>query len=664
MTLGRDHHAVAGASLDGLADDGFGSVGGGRIQQVDTEIERFLHQGHRFCFAEPDPKPDAAVAAAAESGHADFQLRPTERGILHGSHLSCASWGLKAMNLEARKSSSTASASPESRGLDFYGSDPSLKGMLQIYLSPAERAHLEPHLKRLGRLVGARLDDLAREADKLPPRLEPRTRQGEDRQTIIKAPAYLAMERLAFGELALAALTHRPALGSSQPLSSASKYALTYLFAQSEFGLLCPVNMTDSLTRTIRRFADETLLARYLPGLLAENVEDQLQGAMFMTERWAGSDVGGTQTRAVRAGEHWLLYGDKWFCSNADADLALVLARPEGAPSGTAGLGLFLMPRVLPTGLPNSYRIVRLKDKLGTRAMASGEIVLEGAVAWLVGDLSQGFKQMAEMVNQSRLSNGVRSTGMMRRALHEALTVALGRRAFGQRLIDLPLVRRQLIKMILPAEAGLSMAFFTADCLERADRGDREAQTLRRMLTRLLRLRARRAARKLTGDAMEMRGGNGYIEEWIEPRLMRESHLGSIWEGTSNIIALDVVRAAARAGAHRILEAQLKAFLAEAPADVGAGLQERLGAALALLERAGASDGAVLARRAASGLYYATAAALFLREARLLRDPAREDLARLVLSHKLMPRDPLNAAAEDDARGDRVIAALLAARRP
>ena len=117
------------------------------------------------------------------------------------------------MNVEARKSSSTASASPDSRGLDFYGSDPSLKGMLQIYLSAAERMHMEPHLQRLGRLVGGRLDDLAREADKMPPRLEPRTRQGEDRPSIVKAPAYLAMERIAFGELALAALSHRPALG-------------------------------------------------------------------------------------------------------------------------------------------------------------------------------------------------------------------------------------------------------------------------------------------------------------------------------------------------------------------------------------------------------------------------------------------------------------------
>src|SRR5262249_4349358 len=187
--------------------------------------------------------------------------------------------------------------------------------LLGLYLPQAELTHIEPHCERLGRLVGARLDDLAREADKMPPLLEPRTRQGEDRQSIVKAPAYREMERLAFGELALGALAPRPALGWGKPWSSAAKYALTYMFAQSEFGLLCPVNMTDSLTRTIRRFASPELLDRYLPGLLAGDAESQLQGAMFMTERFAGSDVGATETRAVRqvgeSGEHWRLYGDK-----------------------------------------------------------------------------------------------------------------------------------------------------------------------------------------------------------------------------------------------------------------------------------------------------------------------------------------------------------------
>ena len=560
--------------------------------------------------------------------------------------------------------SAHTSPSPESRGLDFYRSDRSLTALLGLYLPQAELRHMEPHFQRLGRLVGDRLDDLAREADKTPPRLEPRTRAGEDRQAIVKAPAYREMERLAFGELALASLSHRPALGWPRPLSAASKYALTYLFAQSEFGLLCPVNMTDSLTRTIRRFASPELLERYLPGLLAEDADGQLQGAMFMTERFAGSDVGATETRAVPAGDHWLLWGDKWFCSNADAGLALVLARPEGAAPGTAGLGLFLMPRTLPSGEPNRYRIVRLKDKLGTRAMASGEITLEGAAAWLVGDLGQGFKQIAEMVNQSRLSNGVHSAGMMRRAVHEALTVALARRAFGQRLIDLPLVRRQLVKMILPAEAALSVALFTGDCLERADAGEAEAQTLRRILTPLVKLRACRDARKVAGDAMEVRGGNGYIEEWIEPRLLRESHLGSIWEGTSNIVALDVVRAAAKAAAHRALARRLKAMIAIVLDGVVEPLTERLDAAVALVERAGRRDGdARAARQAATGLYHATAAALFAHEAERLGDPIRFDLARLVLAHKLSPRDPLGGSdPQDEAAADRVIDALAGAR--
>ncbi len=274
-----------------------------------------------------------------------------------------------------------------------------------------------------------------------------------------------------------------------------------------------------------------------------------------------------------------------------------MLARPEGAPEGTAGLGLFLMPRTLPSGEMNRYRIVRLKDKLGTRAMASGEIALEGAEAWLIGELNQGFKQMTEMVNQSRLSNGVRSAGMMRRAVHEALTVALGRHAFGKRLIELPLVRRQLIKMILPAEEALSVALFTADCLDRADAGEAEAQTLRRILTPLVKLRACRDARKVTGDAMEMRGGNGYIEEWIEPRLLRESHLGSIWEGTSNIIALDVVRAAAKAGAHRALAQRLEAMIAGAPGRSGRRA-EGASRRRARLDRPGRRDRWRCARRA------------------------------------------------------------------
>ncbi len=208
------------------------------------------------------------------------------------------------------------------------------------------------------------------------------------------------------------------------------------------------------------------------------------------------------------------------------------------------------MPRRLEDGSQNHYRIVRLKDKLGTRSMASGEIKLEGAIAYAVGKLDRGFVQMAEMVNSSRLSNGVKSTALMRRAHHDAMTVAQNRVVFGQRIIDLPLARRQLMKIMLATEQALSMSFLTADALDRAEAGSQDAAALLRILTPTLKFRATRDARKVCGDAMEMRGGIGYIEEFATARLLRDAHLGSIWEGTGNIVAIDALkRAVGRHGA-------------------------------------------------------------------------------------------------------------------
>jgi alkylation response protein AidB-like acyl-CoA dehydrogenase len=544
----------------------------------------------------------------------------------------------------------TAGPQPETRGVNFYEADRSLRDLLSLYLPDDERRHLTPHFARLGALVGDRLDDLAAAADRNPPVLHPRDRQGRDAGRIEKHPAYRELERIAFSEFEMAAMSHRPALGWPQPIHPVAKYTFQYLFSQSEFGLMCPLSMTDSLTRTLRRFGDKALVDRYLPALLAGEADAFAQGAMFMTEQEAGSDVGATATVAVPDGDAWRLHGDKWFCSNADADLALVLARPEGGSAGTRGLGLFLMPRLLPDGTRNAYRVIRLKDKLGTRSMASGEIALNGAQAWLVGALERGFVQMAEMINQSRLSNAVRSAGMMRRALHEALCVARGRQAFGRALIELPLMQRQLLKIMLPAEAALSMCLFTAAALRRADEGEEEAKALRRVLTPLVKFRCCRDARKVAGDAMEVRGGCGYIEEWIEPRLLRDAHLGSIWEGTSNIIALDVLRAARRERAHEALRRELAQRLAGAaglPDGLASGLSDALDRAVALVGRAAEAgdEGERQARQAASALYHAAAAVLMAVEGAALAarpggDTRRTLMAKLVLAHKLTLRDP------------------------
>jgi alkylation response protein AidB-like acyl-CoA dehydrogenase len=588
-----------------------------------------------------------------------------------------------------------ADAVPDSHGLNLWRADPWARPLLGLYLAPDLLAHLEPHLDRMGALAGGRLDELAGLADRNPPVLHQRTRRGEDAQRIAYHPAYQEMERVAFGDYGLAAMSHRAGvLGWPEPLPPAAKYALTYLFVQAEFGLCCPLSMTDALARTLRKFGDPALVARYLPALTSTDLDALRQGAMFMTEQGAGSDIAATAVRAAPLPDgSWALTGDKWFCSNPDAGMALVLARREGGAPGLRGVSLFLLPRELPDGTRNRYRIVRLKEKLGTRSMASGEIALEGAVAWLVGDPEAGFRQMADMVNASRLSNGMRAAGLMRRAVTEAAFVARNRIAFGKRIIEMPLMRRQLAKLMLPMEQARSMMFQTAEALRRSDAGEAGAYPLLRILTPLLKFRACRDARKVTGDAMEVRGGCGYIEEWADPRLLRiltpllkfracrdarkvtgdamevrggcgyieewsdprlvrDAHLGSIWEGTSNIVALDVLRAATREGSLPVLRDHVHGLLGNA---------ETLPEAAPALDRAmavaeAAQRDPALARQAASALYHVTSAAAMAWEAARLRDDRRLVLARMALRHRVLPRDPL-AADDPDAP---VLPALLA----
>ena len=547
---------------------------------------------------------------------------------------------------------------PDAHGQNLYAEDAELQALLPLYLAPDLCAHLQAPLQRLGALAGGVLDTLALTADKHPPSLQHRSRSGIDAQRIDKHPAYIALERVAFADYGLAAMSHRAGvLGWDAPMPPAAKYALSYVFVQAEFGLCCPLSMTDSLTRTLRKFGNPSLVERYLPQLTTQVFDDLWQGAMFMTEQGAGSDVGATATRAERDGDShgdgYRLHGDKWFCSNPDAGLAMVLARIDGAPDGMAGVSLFLLPRTLPDGSANHYRILRLKDKLGSRSMASGEIRLEGARAWLVGVAGRGFQQMADMVNNSRLSNGMRAAGLMRRAYTEALFVARQRQAFGKRVIDLPLMRRQLLKLLLPTEQARTMLFQAADALRRSDVGEPQAYPLTRILTPLIKFRACRDARRVTGDAMEVRGGCGYIEEWSDPRLVRDAHLGSIWEGTSNIVALDVVRAIRREGALPVLRAHLQGLLADTPwhpqaQTVAAQALER---SLALAQQVadasgGASDAA--ARQAASALYHASTAIAMAWEAGRTASARRMRIAQLVVRHRLLSQDPLAIDADAD----------------
>ena len=257
----------------------------------------------------------------------------------------------------------------------------------------------------------------------------------------------------------------------------------------------------------------------------------------------------------------WALTGEKWFCSNAGADVHLTLARPEGAASGTRGLGMFLVPKTLPDGSRNRYIIRRLKEKLGTRSMPSGEYEFHGAVAYPVGEVEHGFAQMAEMINVSRLSNGMRAAAMMRRSLLESVVHARARSAFGRPLFEHPLLREQLFEMTLDVEAALAIVLYAASALDAADAGSEFHEKLVRITTPLIKYAVCRRARTTAGMAMNVRGGNGYIEEWVNAKLLRDSFLGSIWEGAENIVALDVARAASRERAHEALFTDLDARL-------------------------------------------------------------------------------------------------------
>jgi alkylation response protein AidB-like acyl-CoA dehydrogenase len=528
---------------------------------------------------------------------------------------------------------------PTTRGTNLFRADPNLAFVCASVMAPDVLDRARPELDAMGAVAGGELDALAAEADRNPPTLRAFDASGRRADEVVFHPAYREMERLAFCRFGLAAMSHREGvLGWPTRVPHVVKYALSYLFAQAEFGILCPVSVTDSTTRMLRWFGSDELKARYLPGLTSTDPAALRQGTQWMTERTGGSDVGASTTRAERGADGtWRLHGEKWFCSNANADMAITLARPEGAPDGTRGLGMFLVPRLLADGARNAWTINRLKDKLGSRSMATGEVTYAGAVAYPVGDLARGFKQMMEMVNVSRLSNAMRAAGIMRRCVLESVVHARGRAAFGKALVDLPLMRATLIEMLLDAEAAASVVLHAAAALDRADAGGAADRALVRVLTPLAKCWITYRARTVAGDAMSVRGGNGYIEEWPNGRLLRDAHLGAIWEGTSSVVALDVQRAVLKDGGLEALARYGEERLATVRAPAAEPAVRRVRAAFDDLGRRAdgwtALDDAgreLDARPFAEQLYHAFAASLLLAEGQRLsaaRSSARKLLA-------------------------------------
>jgi putative acyl-CoA dehydrogenase len=361
-----------------------------------------------------------------------------------------------------------------------------------------------------------------------------------------------------------------------------ARTAAFYLWSQVESGHGCPVSMTYASVPTLRH-QDELAAVweplaesrRYDPGLRPPADKHGVLLGMAMTERQGGSDVRANITTAVPEGASgppgaYRLTGHKWFCSAPMCDAFLVLAQAPG------GLSCFLMPRVLPDGTRNAVHLARLKDKLGNRSNASAEIELHGAVAFLVGEEGRGVRTIVDMVNCTRLDCVTGSAALMRQALVQAVHHARHRRAFGRSLVEQPLMANVLADLALESEAATWLMTRLAGAADRAGGDEHEAQ-LRRIGTAVGKYWVCKRTPSMVAEALECLGGNGYVEESVMPRLLREAPVNSIWEGSGNVIALDVLRAAAK------VPAALDALLAEM--DEAAGGDRRLDDHVAALRK-------------------------------------------------------------------------------
>lgn len=495
---------------------------------------------------------------------------------------------------------------------NYFARDPVLQAVLGRLLKPETYEWLKPQAVALGKAVPEVVDPRATICDLEVPQLKSFDRYGHRVDEIIYHPAYREMESVAYGS-GMVSMKYDPLLRArfGGDLQVAG-FALSYLFSQAETGVSCPVCMTDGVARVLDLHGSEEQKAQSIPQLASRDLETLKTGAMFLTEKQGGSDVGRNATRAVPQPDgSWLLYGEKWFCSNVDAGYKLVLARPDGAAAGTRGLGLFLLPHRRADGSPNAIRIDRLKDKLGVRSMASGECVLEGSEAQLVGKLEDGFRQMAEMLNLSRLWNAVCSAAVMRRVVYEATTYLRRRVTFGKRATEHALVRQTLADMNAEQIGALLLTLQLSQHLDRADAGGEKDAQLVRILTPLAKYTTAKAAVWVASEGIEMQGGNGYIEDSPMPRMLRDAQVLPVWEGTTNILILDTLRVIAKSGAHEVLWAETLRRAAEAPAHLSEDAArvvravERSKAELAVISAQGPDESASMLRGFTDRLLYA-----------------------------------------------------------
>src|SRR5664280_2777882 len=420
------------------------------------------------------------------------------------------------------------------RATNFYDATPNLARSLRVRLGEDGLRALEPQLRAFGEAVATVVEPTVRAAELRPPSLEPADPLGRESQRVTFDPEYARAGRA----VCASGIAAAPAFEQA---------ALLYLLAHAgEAGHACPVVCTAGLTRALRQHGSPELQERFLQPLLEPDYDRCPRGAQFLTEVQGGSDVGANRVEAVSEGNVWRISGEKWFCSVADADQFLLTARARGAPAGTRGIGCFLVPRLLPDGTANGFRIRRLKDKLGTRALATGEIEFAGALGHAIGAPEDGFRIAAGVVlNTSRWLNALGSTGLMRRAYLEAASFSRFRTAFGRRIADYPLVRENLAVMRVEEQAALASTLELTALVDAIDAGtaDREDRAWHRILVNANKFVTSLAATRCVRRGIEALGGNGTIEDFSPlPRLYRDAIVFERWEGTHNVLCEQVLR--------------------------------------------------------------------------------------------------------------------------
>lgn len=337
--------------------------------------------------------------------------------------------------------------------------------------------------------------------------------------------------------------------------SLAMPYLLGYVTCFSDPGVYCPYIVSLSTAVPLNKYGSPDLKARFLPYLLRQD-ENVWQGATWMTEAKGGSDLGASvETRARRSGDHWLLNGDKYFASNAGAELAIVAARPEGAPGGVQGLALFLLPRRRGNGELN-YFIRRLKNKIATRSVPTGEVELRDSEAYLLGKQEQGIYLILEALNLSRVGNSVGSVALAQRALADALTFARQRVAFGRPIIDHPLLRRQFEERMSDLQAALALTWEAIRLLDQVWRETprySDRYHMFRLVAHLTKYWTAELAVQFAKWNMEVHGSAGVVGDYRAERWLREAMILPIWEGTAHRQMLDGLEAMERKNAHRLL---------------------------------------------------------------------------------------------------------------